>query len=201
MTKPLLAILLAPFISAVVGCQTAENIRPIETGPYHVKFSYNEWYGGDQWPGMDRYARAYCSSLGKSIASRYPENPHPWFTLKLVDNSWNKHVSYPCFTPDEMSWVAQICSKDDGSDCGRIPEIFLAARGVDVRTQIGKLTGAAAVMAASLPPASGSQSQQRAPAGFSVCTYRAGSFVWTDTTRGMCPISSSKGGLIGSLQK
>ena len=40
-----------------------------------------------------------------------------------------------------------------------------------------------------------------APAGYSVCSYRAGTMTWTETYRGICPISSSKGGFVGSLQR
>ena len=40
-----------------------------------------------------------------------------------------------------------------------------------------------------------------APAGYSVCSYRAGTVTWTETYRGICPVSSSKGGFVGSLQQ
>lgn len=171
------------------GCQTAENIKPIDSSPYHVKFSYNEWYGGNQWPGMRAYADAYCSSMGKSV-----------FFLNIVDNSLNKHVTYVCVTADENAWGMSLCASESDT-CSKAAEIFLAARGVDTRSQMKKLLRVSGAAVASLPPAASPvMSTRNAPIGYSSCAYRVGNTVWTDTIKGItCPPSSSKGGLIGVL--
>jgi hypothetical protein len=39
------------------------------------------------------------------------------------------------------------------------------------------------------------------PPGLTTCVYKAGAQVWAETYRGVCPISSSKGGVVGSLQR
>ena len=176
-------------LAVLSGCQTAQNIKPIESSPHHVKFSYNEWYGGNQWPGMQEYADAYCSSLGKSV-----------FFLRIVDNSLNKHVTYVCVTPEENAWTMSLCNPGSAM-CSKSAEIFLTARGVDTKSQMKKLLRASGAVVSSLPPvASPVMSTRNAPIGYSSCTYKVGNTVWTDTIKGInCPPSSSKGGLVGVL--
>ena len=179
------------------GCQTAENIKPIDSSPYHVKFSYNEWYGGNQWPGMEAYAESYCSSIGKSLDSLQVGDLS--VIIKFTDNSLNKHVTYPCFTPAEKAWVKKVCDEGGGM-CFRVVEVFLAARGVDTSLQIQKLLRQGGALLTLLPPASSTVSRTtNAPIGYSSCSYKVGNTVWTDTVKGVCPPSSSKGGLLGVL--
>ena len=181
------------------GCQTANNIRPIEFGPYQIKFSYNEWYGGNQWPGMNAYAETYCGSIGKSLYQRNNSFDGRRRPITFNDNSLNTHITFLCFTAQESSWASEICNRDAGQ-CRELPKIFLAARGVDTRSQMQKQMGTSATTLLNLPrPEYPKARSPSAPAGDSSWTYKAGSRAWTDTIKGICPASSDKGGLIGVL--
>lgn len=51
------------------------------------------------------------------------------------------------------------------------------------------------------PPAA-KQNSTNPPMGSKSCTYKSGSYVWTETISGyVCPASSSRGGIFGTLQR